>query len=117
MIRKHTCRMVASMLAAAFGMAICVGCGKPASRASTETGALTAGKVPARGDAQVLAEVRRVFSADEDLSKEDIKVSVTNGRVILEGEVSSGAAKIRAEDAARAVPEAFGVDAERLLVG
>ena len=92
-----------------------VACGKPQNggggAASQEVGA----PKPARTDEQISADVKKVFATDPELAKEKIEITVKDGRVILVGEVTSGEVRIKAEDKARAVPEVFGVDAEKLL--
>jgi len=93
-----------------------LGCARPDGARSSAVDATSGSKAPTRSDANILAEVKRVFAADPDLRKQNIQVEVKDGRVTLVGTVDDGAVRIKAEDKARAVPEVFGVDAERLLV-
>ncbi|NLI01060.1 MAG: BON domain-containing protein [Chthonomonadales bacterium] len=98
----------------AFIVALCASCGKPgngATKVNTEVGA----QMPAMSDDKILAEVKKAFSADPVLQNEKIEIAVKDGRVTLTGSVSSGEVRIKAEDTARAVPEVFGVDAEKLI--
>lgn len=90
------------------------GCVKPEEKAG-EPGAAAAGARPTTPDDKIAAAVKEKFAADPDLKKESIQVAVKDGRVTLTGTTSSDAAKIKAEDAARAVNDVFGVDAEKLV--
>jgi hypothetical protein len=113
--------------AVAAGLALCLvlaGCTEPqnptspppgtpgsAGQAQTDTG-----MKPAVGDDKIKEEVKKAFASDPELSKETIEIDVKDGRVILKGTVSSSQVKMKAEDAARNVPEVFGVDTGDLLL-
>ena len=98
------------------GALLLSGCTKP-----QET---SAGNGPAAGvsqakpntpDEKIASAVKGKLAADSELKNEKIEVSVRDGRVTLTGEVSSDAARIKAEDTARGVDDVFGVDAEKLV--
>ncbi len=92
------------------------GCARaPQQSPATAPEAVGAQKPPLT-DEQILAEVKKLFAADPELAREKIEITVKDGRVTLAGHVSSGEVRIKAEDKARAHPEVFGVDAEKLLV-
>jgi osmotically-inducible protein OsmY len=111
---RRTIPIALSLVAAL--SAICCGCAPSRPSSNTGPNAAQGAKAPAKSDAEILADVKRVYAADPDLSKEKIQVEVKDGRVTLTGVVSDGAVRIRAEDKARSVQEVFGVDAERLIV-
>jgi osmotically-inducible protein OsmY len=71
--------------------------------------------VVAGNDGKLKSDLEAKFKADRALAKEDIEVAVKDGRVTLSGEVSSTEVKVKAEDTARAMPDAFGVTVEGLV--
>jgi len=108
--------LLAVGVAALAMVAMGLGCARPDGARNAAADATSGSKAPTKSDADILADVKRAFAADPDLRKQKIQVEVKDGRVTLVGTVDDGAVRIKAEDKARAVPEVFGVDAERLLV-
>lgn len=113
--------------AVAAGLALCLilaGCTEPQNPTGPAAGTTGSagpaqtegGSKPAVGDDKIKEEVKKAFASDPELSKETIEIDVKDGRVILKGTVSSSQVKLKAEDAARKVPEVFGVDTGDLLL-
>ena len=70
----------------------------------------------AASDAKLLEAIKAKFAEDPILKKETIQMVVKDGQVTLTGTVSTGEARIKAEDVARnASPDIFAVDTDRLL--
>ncbi len=95
---------------------VLAGCTKPTEPASTgPEAAASRPDVVAGNDGKLKSDLEAKFKADRALAKEDIEVAVKDGRVTLSGEVSSTEVKVKAEDTARAMPDAFGVTVEGLV--
>ncbi|MCX6361392.1 MAG: BON domain-containing protein [Armatimonadetes bacterium] len=92
------------------------GCAKPADPSTSGPEASTSRPdVVAANDGKLKSDLEAKFKADPVLAKAGIKVEVKDGRVILSGQVAGTDVKVKAEDTARAMPDAFGVSAEGLV--
>jgi hypothetical protein len=103
------------LLALSLAVALCASCGKPQNGAPGPVSPQVGAQKPATTDAQILADLKKTFAEDPDLKKEKIEITVQDRRVTLTGTVSSSEIRIKAEDKARAHPDVFGVNAEKLL--
>ena len=104
--------LMAAMLACSI-----TGCTKPTDDASGGGPTAVSGAAkPSTPDDKIAQAVKEKIAADSELKGEKIDVQVKDGRVALTGTVSSDLKRIKAEDAARAVDDVFGVDAEKLVV-
>ncbi len=101
-------------LMAISSLGVLMGCVKP-DDTPAPTAQSEAAARPAASDDKLLASVRETLAAEPLLKGEKIEVTVKDGTVALSGTVATGAAKMKAEDLARSVPEVFGVDAEKLF--
>ena len=105
-----------TLLAALLACSI-TGCTKPTDESSgASPAAESAAARPSTPDNKIAQAVKEKFATDSELKGEKIDVQVKDGRVTLTGTVSSDLKRIKAEDAARAVDDVFGVDAEKLVV-
>lgn len=109
-------RCLSGLVGSALCAGVLAGCAKPVEPASTgPEAAASSPDVVAANDGKLKVDIEAKFKSDPLLAKEPIKVAVKDGRVILSGEVSSPEVKVKAEDTARAMPDAFGVTVEGLV--
>jgi len=67
------------------------------------------------GDSRITAEVKAALARDPDIKARDIKVETDVGRVKLEGEVDSAAARAKAEEIAATTAGVKGVDSQLVV--